>query len=153
MKRWPRLRTSALDRYGLLTSPKCVLITEPQSQKGPLENLQLSIITRYINPVAQKGEWHVQGHVQWMWNSGAHCCHHPAKTRRGGDRTWRQWGHLGPVSSSNGWHSVTNLCKGQARASLNTNVDLNWNLSVPLAAKSGSGKHDPGVRGRSAGSL
>lgn len=46
----------ALDHYGVLTTHKCDLITESQSQRGPLENLQLNIFTRYIKHVAPKGK-------------------------------------------------------------------------------------------------
>lgn len=73
---WPftnnELLTLALNHYGFLTTYKCVWIVDSQSQKGPLENLQLSTIIRYIAPVPQKGTMMQLRSHTFRVNSRAH---------------------------------------------------------------------------------
>ena len=77
-----------------------------------------------------------------MWTpERTHRCYHPARTKQGRDRTWRQRGHLEPVPSLNGCCSVTDSCKGEVRVSIITK-------SEPMATKSGKEKF-PGVQGDS----
>ena len=73
-----------------------------------------------------------------MWNAEAHHCYHPAKTEVGRERTWRQEGQLGLTYD---WLVFSDrFVQAGGQSELITNADLNWNLSVPVAAKSGSGK-------------
>lgn len=90
-----------------------------------------------------------------MWTCGEHHCHPPAKIKKVGidsevtEVTW------GPVSSLNGYCSVTSPCK-EVSMSFVTNAYLNLMkpISMPVAAKPRNGKQaSEGSRGLSAVSL